>query len=234
MTWRLTRGAAVTGGRGNANGEEYSFLNCTVGDVTLDGTFQSLDSNGSLQAQLGSLGTREYDIEVRQTGRRLLQATGETEDRFSRDGTAPCNSGVSSSSFARFGTAISINDDRLGATVESLSTSTMLDTNVLRFARIPPDCLTETAVMHVDTAIFVDEESGVTLEVSRQGVARFRTAEAAAEGEVATASLEIRSLGDPNTQLRLVSLPATSDTALLVIEENGSVISFETSWSFGR
>ena len=234
LSWRRTRGASGIGGRGFAFGAEFDFDDCAVGGTTFAGSYRSLDSNGSLQATLGSLDTRDYDLVVRSRGAAPLVARGETSDRFYRDGTAPCDSGVDIDRSQDFGSTISIVDDALGVTVETLSSSVDSDVNLLRFGQLPPDCLPEEAVVFDGRATFTEARSGVTFEVERRGTARFRSAEAAAFGEAADASLEIRVAGEPGTRIRLESDPTDSESARVLVEERGTSIAFEAPWAFGR
>jgi len=229
MTWRLT--TQTNRADAGDTSAEYAFTQCVVGGVTLDGSFSSAHVANAARTSNLSFDSRSYNVSVIRSGAVRLEATGETGIRRVVDITAPCRPSSTLTATAVFGSTISVFDSDRGITIESLAASNVSTTETLR---ILPSCLTEFASVFNDAATYIDEQSGVTIEVLRRGTARFRTAEAAASGEIADSFVEIRVAGRPGTRLRIVSMPQNSESSQVTIEENGATVSFETSWSFAR
>ena len=217
-------------GRGTRGEDDYAFTDCTVGGRTLDGTYSTTGESGSVQFSFSSRASRTYALSSVGPDGESFEARGMASSGEGFNQSFRCPGTETRSNFEATLESIRVEDDSLGVVLDEFSSDRESQTNLILFTP-PRTCLQELATAFDDRARY--SVGGTALEVSRTGTGRVRDEDAAAAGDPADALLELRTVGDAVSSLR-VEAGATNDVALVTIDDDGSTVSFEAPWRFGR
>ena len=217
-------------GRGTRVEDDYVFTNCAVGGRTLDGTYSTTGESGSVQSSISSRSSRTYALSSVDPDGESFEARGMMSSRESSNASFRCPGAETSSALEATFESIRVSDASLGVVLDEYSADRESRTNLILFTP-PRTCLQEFATTFDDRARYFAD--GTALDVSRTGTGRVRDDDAAAAGDPADAVLELRTVDETVSSLR-VAAGATNDVALVTIDDDGSTVSFEAPWRFGR
>ena len=217
-------------GRGTRVEDDYVFTDCAVDGRTLDGTYSTTGESGSVQSSISSRSSRTYALSSVGPDGESFAARGMVSSRESSNASFRCPGAETGSAFEATFESIRVADASLGVVLDEYSADRESRTNLILFTP-PRTCLQELATTFDDRARY--SVDGTAFEVSRTGTGRVRDEDAAAAGDPADAVLELRTVGDAVSSLR-VEAGATNEVALVTIDDDGSTVSFEAPWRFGR